>query len=181
MRIIAGELKGRRLKSPKDRTVRPTKEKIKEAVFSILLPYLDEGFVCMDLFTGSGNLGLEAISRGAKTVYFSDASKECLALAKENINHCRVADRAVLLLGDYRNNIRRVRENVDIFLVDPPYGEDIIVDCLRCIDEAGICSKGGLLVAEHGKREQLPQEAHGFVLIKEKKYGASRISIYERK
>ncbi len=180
MRIIAGELKGRRLKSPKDRGIRPTKEKIKEAVFSILLPYLDEDFVCMDLFTGSGNLGLEAISRGAKRVYFSDSSRECLALAKENINHCRVADRSVLLLGDYRSNIKRVREEVDLFLLDPPYEEDIITDCLRCIDEAGICAKRGLVVAEHGKREQLPEEAHGFTLIKTKKYGASRISIYER-
>ena len=133
MRIIAGELKGRRLKSPRTDDVRPTSDKVKEAVFSMLMPWLESGIVCMDVFAGSGNLGLEAISRGASKVFFSDVSRESLALCRENAKMCGVTERCVFLTGDFRSNIRRVKEPVDIFFLDPPYADQIIPQALQAI------------------------------------------------
>ena len=99
MRIIAGEFRGRRLKSPSDYSIRPTSDKVKEAVFSMIVPFIKENSIAMDVFSGSGNLGLEAISRGVSKVYFSDASKASLKLIKENIAVCRAEDRSVRMLS----------------------------------------------------------------------------------
>ena len=180
MRIIAGELKGRRLKSPKTDDVRPTSDKVKEAVFSMLLPWMEGEFVCMDVFAGSGNLGLEAISRGAAKVFFSDSSRESLALCRENAKICGVDDRCVFLSGDFRSNIRRVKETVDIFFLDPPYADKSIPDALKAIDEAGNCRPGTVVVCEHRHKDTLPEQMHGFTCIKDRRYGATGVTIYER-
>ena len=180
MRIIAGELKGRRLLSPKGSDVRPTSDKVKEAVFSMLLPYMEGDFACMDVFAGSGNLGLEAISRGAEKVFFSDSSRESLALARENAKLCGVQDRCVFLSGDFRANIRRVKEDVRIFFADPPYADKVLPEVLQAIDEAGNCQSGGIVVCEHRHKDQLPEALHGFSCIKSRRYGATGITIYER-
>ena len=92
MRIIAGELKGRRLHTPDDDRVRPTTDKVKEAVFSMIAPWLCESVVA-DLFAGTGNLGLEAVSRGASRVYFVDKDRRSIALIRENVSYCKVEDR----------------------------------------------------------------------------------------
>ena len=180
MRIISGELRGRRLKSPASNDVRPTSDKVKEAIFSMLIPYMDNDFAAVDLFTGSGNMGLEAISRGAKTVYFTDSSRQSLALAKENIKLCGVEDRAVLICGDFRNNIRRINQQVDIYFLDPPYADGYIPAALAAIDSAGNLKPGGVAVCEHAYRDKLPDEMPGFRLIKERRYGAIAVSIYEK-
>ena len=179
MRIIAGLLRGRKLISPKGTDVRPTSDKVKEAVFSMLLPYMDEDFVAMDVFTGSGNLGLEAISRGAKTVYFSDSSRESLKLAKENVKLCGVEDNAVLLLGDFKANIRRVHDKVKIFLVDPPYADGQIPEVLRAINDAGNLAEGGVVVCEHAYKDHMPEELCGFHMVKDRRYGAIGVTMYE--
>ncbi|MBQ3661587.1 MAG: 16S rRNA (guanine(966)-N(2))-methyltransferase RsmD [Firmicutes bacterium] len=180
MRIIAGELKGRRLRSPKTDDVRPTSDKVKEAVFSMLLPWLEDAPVCMDVFAGSGNLGLEAISRGASKVFFSDSSRESLALCRENASLCGVTDRCVFLSGDFRSNIRRVKETVDIFFLDPPYADRSIPEALQTIDEAGNCRPGTVVVCEHRHKDVLPGELYGFTCIKDRRYGATGVTIYER-
>lgn len=180
MRIIAGELRGRRLKSPKNNDIRPTTDKVKEAVFSMLLPYMEGDFTCMDIFCGSGNLGLEAISRGAEMVFFSDYSRESLTLARENAKLFGVEDRCVFLSGDFRNNIKRVKDPVDIFFADPPYADKNIVTVLKCIDEAGNCPEGGIVVCEHKHRDVLPEKAYGFTCIKSRRYGITGVTIYQR-
>jgi len=180
MRIIAGEFRGRRLKSPKTNDVRPTSDKVKEAVFSMLLPYMKEGFVAVDVFAGSGNLGLEAISRGAGTVFFSDNSRASMALIKENIAICGAQDRSILLTGDYRSNIRRVSRPVDIFFLDPPYADGHILPALDCIRDSGKLKTGGVVVCEHSQKDHLPEEIDGYVLVKERRYGAIGVSIYEK-
>lgn len=180
MRIIAGELKGRRLKSPRTDDVRPTSDKVKEAVFSMLLPWLEGDLVCMDVFAGSGNLGLEAISRGAAKVFFSDLSRESLALCRENAKLCGVEDRCVFLSGDFRSCIRRVKEPVDIFFLDPPYADRVIPEALQAIEEAGCCRKGTIVVCEHRHKDSLPEQLYGFTCIKDRRYGATGVTIYER-
>lgn len=180
MRIIAGELKGRRLRSPQTNDVRPTSDKVKEAVFSMLLPWMDGDLVCMDVFAGSGSLGLEAISRGASKVFFSDSSRESLALCRENAQMCGVSDRCVFLSGDFRSNIRRIKEPVDIFFVDPPYADLLIPQTLEAIEEAGICGPGAIVVCEHRHKDELPEQLHGFTCIKDRRYGATGVTIYEK-
>jgi len=181
MRINAGELKGRKLKSPKGDFIRPTNDKVKEAMFSMILPFMKEDFVAVDLFTGTGNLGLEAISRGAKRVFFSDSSRESLALAKENITTCGVLDRAILLSGDFKSNIRRINEAVDIYFLDPPYADGCILPALSGIYEKGNLKTGGVVVCEHAKRDSLPEDVQGFNMIKSRSYGAISVTIYQRK
>ena len=173
-------MKGRRLKSPKTDDVRPTSDKVKEAVFSMLLPWLEDAPVCMDVFAGSGNLGLEAISRGASKVFFSDSSRESLALCRENASLCGVTDRCVFLSGDFRSNIRRVKETVDIFFLDPPYADRSIPEALQAIDEAGNYRPGTVVVCEHRHKDVLPEQLYGFTCIKDRRYGATGVTIYER-
>ena len=180
MRIITGILKGRRLKSPKNDDVRPTSDKVKEAMFDMLYPYIQDEFVCMDVFAGSGNLGVEAISRGAKMCYFSDSSRESLALVKENIKYCEVEGKAVLLSGDFKSNIKRVHDKVNIFFVDPPYAARLVPETLKAIESADNLAEGGIVVCEHDHKDELPEEILCFKAIKQRKYGATCVTIYQK-
>jgi 16S rRNA (guanine(966)-N(2))-methyltransferase RsmD len=179
LRIIAGSLKGRKLKSPRTDDIRPTSDKVKEAVFSMLIPYIYEGFTAMDVFSGTGNLGLEAISRGAGTVFFSDSSRESMSLIKENVRSCGVLEKAILLSGDYQSNIKRVRQKVDIFFLDPPYANGYLLPAIRAIEEAGNISEDGIIVCEHEHREVVPEEIGSFKMIKTRRYGKTTVTIYQ--
>lgn len=181
MRIITGTLKGRRLKSPKTYDIRPTSDKVKEAIFDMLQPWLAGDFVCMDVFAGSGNMGLEAISRGASRVFFSDASRESLSLVRENINICGVKDQCVLLSGDYKQNIARVHEKINIFFLDPPYADKFLLPALDAIEEADNLAEGGVVVCEHSHKEFLPEEYGNYTAIRSRKYGAIGVTIYEKR
>lgn len=180
MRIITGKLRGRKLKSPKTYDVRPTSDKVKEAVFDMLQPYMIDDFVCMDVFAGSGNLGLEAISRGAKTVYFSDNSRESLSLVRENVKICEAENNAVLLAGDFKSNISRVHEKVDIFFVDPPYADKMALAAINAIDSANNLKDGGVIVCEHSAKDVLPDEYLDYKAVKQRRYGAIGITIYSK-
>lgn len=177
MRIIAGDFKGRRLFTPKDSRIRPTTDKVKESIFNLIAPYLEDAVV-IDLFSGTGNLGLEALSRGASRCYFGDKSRESLDLTRQNIAHCRAQDRSVPILGDYDHVLRRVRERADLIFLDPPYKEGLMEDCLELISELSLLSPDGVIVAEHGAKDPLPDELSGFIKIKEKTYGTIAVSIY---
>lgn len=177
MRIIAGEFKGRRLETPEDNQIRPTTDKVKEAMFSIISPWLCES-VCADLFSGTGNLGLEAISRGAARCYFADSSRKSVSLIRRNIDYCKAGDRAVLFPGDYAAAIGKINEKVDIFLLDPPYEAGYYEDCLEKIKESGILAEEGIIVAEHRSDLKLPEDLGGFTKFKERKYGNIVLSLY---
>ncbi|MBQ1690846.1 MAG: RsmD family RNA methyltransferase, partial [Firmicutes bacterium] len=122
MRIVAGEFKGRRIETPKGYDVRPTTEKVKEALFSMLSNLMEDS-TCCDLFSGTGNLGLEAISRGAERCIFCDNSGESVRLIRKNIEYCRATDRAVLIPGGFEKCLKKMDEEglkADIFFLDPP-------------------------------------------------------------
>lgn len=180
MRIITGSLKGRRLKSPKTNDVRPTSDKVKEAMFDMLYPYIQDEFVCMDVFAGSGNLGLEAISRGAKRVYFSDSSRDSLSLVKENVKYCGVEDKAVYLSGDFKANIARVHDKIDIYFLDPPYAEKMIPDAVKAIINSGNLKDGGIIVCEHSQKDKLPDCLLGLTAVKQRRYGAIGVTMYQK-
>ena len=178
MRIISGKLKGRRLTTPADQRIRPTTDKVKEAIFSMIQGWIDEDSVCIDLFSGTGNLGLEAISRGAKTVYFCDNHRESLNLTKTNVRHCQVEDQAILMLGDYTVNLEKIRQKADVIFLDPPYHQKLVPDCLKRIAECGVLAPWGIVVAEHLADDPLPQEICGLNVIKERKYGTILVTVY---
>lgn len=179
MRIIAGDYKGRRLHTPVDERIRPTTDKVKEAVFSMLDSQIGLfGIRALDLFSGTGNLGLEALSRGARHCWFGDSSRDSLKLIKENIAYCRAQDKSTVLAGDFRKTLGRLETRMDVIFLDPPYGMGLLPECFSLIREYGCLAEDGLIVAEHRREEQLPEELEGFEKIKEKKYGTVVISIY---
>ena len=180
MRIITGKLRGRKLKSPKNFDIRPTSDRVKEAIFSILNPFMNENSVVADLFCGTGNLGLEAISRGAKTVYFSDSSRESIALAKENILACGVSDQAIILAGDFKQNLKKIGEKVDIILLDPPYSSGLLLQSLQAIDELNILNDDGVVLCEHASKENLPESIGGLQFFKIRKYGSVSVTLYQK-
>ncbi len=177
MRIITGEYKGRRLETPKDNSVRPTSDKVKEAIFSIIAFDVAES-VCVDLFAGTGNLGLEALSRGAKRCYFGDKSRESIALVRRNVNSCGAQEKSIILLGEYQKVLSSLKEQADLFFLDPPYRKGLMIDCIEKIAQGGLLRQNGLIVAEHSKDEVLPDIISGFSKLKERKYGTIIISIY---
>ena len=179
MRIIAGDFKGRRLETPENYDIRPTTDKVKEALFSIISPYIYDG-IFVDLFSGTGNLGLEALSRGATKCYFGDNSRLSISIIRRNIEHCGAMDRAVVYGGDYVSTLQRIRDKVDVFLLDPPYEAGYYEICLEKIKELDLLAEDGIIVAEHRAVLLLPEEVHGFVKTKERKYGNIILSIYER-
>lgn len=177
MRIIAGDLKGRKLFTPNDSKIRPTTDKVKESLFNMIAEYL-EGAIVIDLFSGTGNLGLEAISRGASRCYFGDKSRESIALTNQNIAYCKVQYKSITIIGDFEKVLNRIPEKVDIILLDPPYKQGPIDRCLVSISELSLLSAGGIIVAEHYANELLPDKVCGFYKIKEKRYGTIGITIY---
>lgn len=179
MRIIAGEWKGRKLFPPAGNRVRPTTDKVKEALFSMLMADVP-GAVVVDLFSGTGNLGLEAMSRGALRVYFCDASRESFALTKRNIVHCGAQERSVCLFGDWEQALERIAEKVDLIFLDPPYEAGLMVHCMEKAGDLDLLTPQGILVCEHDAQEALPEAVRDFRKIKEKRYGAVGVTLYRR-
>jgi len=177
LRIIAGDCKGRRLFAPKDNRIRPTTDKVKESIFSMAAPYLEDAVV-IDLFSGTGNLGLEALSRGALRCYFGDKSRESMELTRQNISHCRQEERSITIPGDYEYVLRKIPEKADLIFLDPPYKKGLIHDCFQLISELSLLSEDGIIVAEHGVKDFLEDQISGFAKIKEKTYGTISVSIY---
>lgn len=179
MRIIAGEYKGRRLESPADYSVRPTTDKVKEALFSILTDKI-WGSSVLDLFSGTGNLGIEALSRGAARCIFGDNSRESIRLIKSNIAHCKAQEGARVIPGDFKKVLLNLDEKFDVILLDPPYGKGYLEPCFELIAQQGLLAEDGIIVAEHRKEEELPDDFYGFRKIKERKYGVIKLSIYHQ-
>lgn len=177
MRVIAGEYKGRRLETPPDHSVRPTTDKVKEALFSILMENI-WGSRVLDLFSGTGNLGIEALSRGAGSCVFADSARDSIRLIKSNIAHCGAQEKAKVIPGDFKKTLMSLDEPFDIILLDPPYGKGFLAPAFELIRQQGLLAENGVIVAEHRKEEELPEELHGFHKVKERKYGIIKLSIY---
>ena len=180
MRIIAGTCKGRKLRVPKDDRVRPTPDRIKEAIFSMLLPYIDGETIVADVFAGTGNMGLEALSRGAGKAYFSDVSAENIALIKQNIALCGVGSQSIVIKGDFRYILARLHEAPDIFFLDPPYDDGLMEDALNAIEQMPELTDGALVVCEHRYKQVLPESIGRLHLWKKKKYGTTAGSVYRQ-
>ena len=186
MRVIAGKYKGRKLNTPVGYDIRPTADKVKEALFSILSNDI-YGSRVLDLFAGTGGLGIEALSRGASYCAFCDSSRMSLNLVKENIAHCQIEEEVKVVPGDYRKVLEGMaakiadglEEAFDIIILDPPYDQELYDDAFRLISEGGVLAEDGIIVAEHRKEKTLPENFSGFVKQKERRYGSISLSIYK--
>ena len=179
MRIITGEYRGRKLETPIDDRIRPTSDKVKEAMFNLLMNDV-YGSVCVDLFAGTGGLGLEALSRGAKKCYFCDNSKDSLNLIKRNIARCGAEKRSVVLAGDFVKVLSGLREPADVFILDPPYRDGLYEKCLDLIDSLDLLTNEGIIIAEHGVRDYVPEISGKLRKVKDKTYGTISVSIYRK-
>ncbi len=177
MRVIAGKYKGRKLASPDNYDIRPTTDKAKEALFSILTNDIP-GARVLDLFAGTGSLGIEALSRGADSCVFCDSSRAAVSLVKQNLDHCGTEEETQVRTGDYRTVLQSLSGKFDIILLDPPYGRGLLDDAFRIIAERGLLSEDGAIVAEYRKEEVLPEVFHGFEREKERRYGIVKLAIY---
>lgn len=178
MRIITGEYRGRKLETPIGYDVRPTTDKVKEAIFNLLQNEIYDS-VCVDLFAGTGSLGLEALSRGAKRCYFCDNARASLNLVKTNIKICGAGDKSMVLAGDFTKTLTRIKEKADIFFLDPPYAAGLYEKCFALIESLDLLSDEGIIIAEHGKYDEMPEQIGRLVKVKERRYGKIVVSIYQ--
>lgn len=179
MRIITGEYRGRKLETPMGNHVRPTSDKVKESIFNLLMNDIWDA-VCVDLFAGTGGLGLEALSRGARKCYFCDNSRDSISLIKKNIAKCNAQNKSIVLPGDFTRALTGLKEQADIFILDPPYKEGLYEKCLSIIDTLDLLTDEGIIIAEHGARDDVPGAVGNLVKIKDKRYGTIMISIYRK-
>lgn len=178
MRVITGKARGRVLETLPGEDVRPTTDRVKEAMFSIVQFEL-EGRRILDLFAGSGQLGIEALSRGAAYATFVDSSKESIACVKSNLLKTGLKTDSSVVQADSITFIRTSKETYDVAFLDPPYGKGLLQTALPLV--ALKMSDGGVIVCEHPKGEEMPAEAGDFELFREYKYGKTALSVYRKK
>ncbi len=180
MRVIAGKYKGRKLEAPLDMSVRPTTDKVREALFDILMSDVPGSVFC-DLFAGSGAIGIEALSRGAEKCWFCDADRASMRLIKTNLRICGAGEEARTVTGDYRKALRKIQDKVDVFFIDPPYQSGVYESCLSQIEILDLLSDDGIIILEHDLRTDTPDETDGLEKVKDHRYGKTVLSIYRKK
>ena len=179
MRVITGKARGVQLKTPEGMLTRPTADRVKEALFSIInfdLP----GAAVLDLFGGTGQLGIEALSRGANSAVFVDQREDACKIIRENLRRTKLEGQGRVVRSDYLDYLRRSREKFDIILLDPPYAEVFLENALKCITEIDILKSDGIIVAERPVEKELPFEFEGFTRSKDYKYGKTLLTIYRK-
>lgn len=183
MRVISGFLKGRTIKGFDLEGTRPTMDRVKESIFGIIQSRIGETIV-LDLFAGTGNLGIEAISNGAKLCYFIDKNPLAVKTIKDNCETFQIIDKCKIFIFDYRKALdyfESTKIKFDIVFLDPPYKEDILISVLRMITTKNILNKKALIVVEMEDNNIKEVEIQGLNLIKIKKYGSKYVNLYEKK
>lgn len=179
MRVISGTARGLRLKSLEGLDTRPTLDNVKEAIFSMLFSVCPDATV-LDLFAGSGAMGIEALSRGAKEAVFADLNPRACSVVRENIEKARMTDRATVVNTDaarYLETAGKSGMKFDLIFLDPPYALGLIDDALRLIGEYNLLSEGGLVVCEFDSGTVV--DIQDFNLVKDKRYGRVCVNILE--
>ena len=180
MRVITGSARGVRLKTPDGQDTRPTAERVKEAAFS-MVQFEIEGRRVLDLFAGTGQLGIEALSRGAKSAVFVEQRKDAMALVRENLKRTRLASRAETILGDAISFLSCCApRSFDLILLDPPYATNSLKSALNCISEIDILSEGGIILCERPSESPHPGNFPGLETEKDHRYGKTILTLYRR-
>ena len=179
MRVISGSAGGRKLKTPDDNQTRPTADRVKESIFNII-QFDIEGRRVLDLFAGSGQLGIEALSRGACSCTFVDNSPAARALIAKNVESTALMG-ATVLLNDYKAFLKSCTEQFDLIFLDPPYDDIHLQKAITYIEKFDILSKGGIIVAEGAQDVLLPDAQGDIVKLKEYRYGIAKVTVFTRK
>lgn len=179
MRVIAGKAKGTTLKTPEGMLTRPTAERVKEALFSVLNFDLPESRV-LDLFGGTGQLGIEALSRGAREAVFVDERAQACALIRENLRRTGFLPQAVVVRSDYAAYLSACTQTFDLILLDPPYAEVFLENAIKRITEIDILQSGGIIAAERPLGKPLAQELPGYTRSRDYKYGKTLLTFFRK-
>ena len=177
MRVITGKARGVQLKTPEGLLTRPTADRVKEALFNIINFDIPDAKV-LDLFGGTGQLGIEALSRGASQAVFVDTREEACWLIRENLKRTKLA--GTVVRSDYMEYLNRCREQFSIIFLDPPYAEEYLENALNRITEIDILQTDGIIVAERPVGKELPWEFDGYQRSKDYKYGKTLLTIYRK-
>lgn len=174
LRVIGGSVRGRRLRVPSEKDVRPTQDRIRESLFSILGDTV-EGCVVLDAFAGSGALGIEALSRGAERAVFCDEKLECIRAIQENLKKCELTDRAMVFRTRVPEGLSIVRKALagpcDLVFLDPPYGVEGKEQILEELHRFALLKERARIVLEHSQKDAFACVPAGFVVEDERRYG----------
>lgn len=179
LRVVAGDFGGRPLKTLEGKTTRPTTDKVKGAIFNMIGPFFDGGRV-LDLFSGSGSLAIEAISRGMSSAVLVEKDRRAQAVIQENIKMTKSEEQFQLLKMDEARALTQLTGQFDLVLLDPPYAKEQIVANITQLEEQGLLSEEVMLVCETDKGVDLPEEVSNFGIWKQKTYGISKVTVYVR-
>lgn len=177
MRVITGSARGRRLETLfGEEVTRPTTESVKEALFS-MIQFEIEGKKVLDLFAGSGQLGIEALSRGARHCTFLENNRDAVRVVENNVSHCGFKDNSNIVFADAVSFLMR-KENFDIAFVDPPYNLGLVDKCLPLLLK--LMSKDGIVVCETSAGEDLPESIDGWYADRVRRYGKTKLTLYRK-
>ncbi|WP_026581527.1 16S rRNA (guanine(966)-N(2))-methyltransferase RsmD [Bacillus sp. J33] len=180
MRVVSGTKKGKILKAVPGSSTRPTTDKVKEAIFNIIGPYFDGG-LGLDLFAGSGGLGIEALSRGADKMIFVDRDGKAIQTIYENLRICGLEEQAEVYRNDADRAIKAILKRelaFDYIFLDPPYRRQQLLKILQAIDDKDLLTAGGTILCEHSSDVTLPESVGRLIQRKHENYGIISISIY---
>lgn len=181
MRVISGYLKGKKIDGYNTLGTRPTMDRVKESMFASIQDYIKNSVV-LDLFSGSGSLGIEALSNGSNNCYFVDNGKEILNILRKNINNLNIQDKSIILNKDYREALLYFKNNnikFNIIIVDAPYKLKVMEEVINLVNEYNLLLEGGILVLEYSF-DTLKDKYNNLVLYKNKRYGDKYVNIYKK-
>lgn len=180
MRIIAGYLKNRRLNAPKGMETRPTSERLRETLFNISQTFI-EGARFLDLFGGSGAIGIEAISRGASHATFIDSNKESIQCIRKNIELLHIEGCTKVIWGDVLSTMNKISDGpFDIIFADPPYGQNLDVEVIKKIDTGNLLKSGGMLFIERASKENIEETLQTLTKVSSRNTGKSMLLQYQK-
>jgi 16S rRNA (guanine(966)-N(2))-methyltransferase RsmD len=179
MRVITGSARGAKLKTLEGLATRPTSDRVKEAIFNII-QFDIEGRKVLDLFAGSGQLAIEALSRGAAHAVLVDQSGDAVKVIRDNLKKVKFDQSTTVIQSDYLRYLSTVREQFDIIFLDPPYAENFLENALRKISEIDILTEGGIIVCERSREKVLPARVGNLICSKDYCYGKTAVNLYSR-
>ena len=179
MRVISGSARGTRLKTPGGQLTRPTSDRVKEAIFSVI-QFEVEGSRVLDLFAGSGQMGIESLSRGAVSAVFVDGRREACKLVQDNLKTTKLERNAQVVQSDYLSYLERCRQTFDIIFLDPPYAEEFLENSLKKISEIDILSSRGIIICERPADKLLDFEIPGLQRGKDYRYGKTWVTMFRK-
>ena len=182
LRVISGSAKGHKLRSIKGFGVRPTADRVKESLFNMISSYINASNV-LDLFAGTGSLGIEALSRGASHADFVEEDNKAIDLIKQNLTHTKLIDRASIYAMDcnnYLNSKKATGKKYNIIFMDPPYNKNFIISIIENISKNNILASDGIIVIERNIKDSIAFDDKAFILYKERKYGDTAITILKK-